>query len=84
VDQKDKALQTAIRASQIRPGWLPALETLALCYAALDRMVEARECVRQMRELERPKGDLLALLKIHNPEWTEAMKMMLGKVGWQQ
>jgi tetratricopeptide (TPR) repeat protein len=83
-DQHDKALQTAIRASKIRPAWLPTLETLALCYATLDRMQEARECVRQMVELERPKSDLLALLKSHNPRWTEIMATILRKAGWQE
>jgi adenylate cyclase len=83
-DQKEKALQTAIRASKIRPTWLPALETLALCYASLDRVEEAGECVKQMRELEKPKGDLLALLKTHNPRWTEIMATMLRKAGWQE
>jgi adenylate cyclase len=83
-DQKEKALQTAIRASKIRPTWLPALETLALCYASLDRVEEAGECVKQMRELEKPKGDLLALLKTHNPRWTEIMATILRKAGWQE
>jgi hypothetical protein len=82
--QKDNALQTAIRALKIRPTWLPTLETLALCYATLDRVQEARECIEQMRKLEKPKGDLLALLKNHNPQWTETMAAMLGKVGWQE
>ena len=81
VDQKDKALQIAIRALKIRPDWLPTLETLALCYAALGRAEDARECVKKMSELERPKGDLLALLKIHNPQWTDLMATMLRKAG---
>ncbi len=80
--QNDKALQTAIRASKIRPTWLPTLETLAVCYATLDRAEEARACVKQMRELERPKADLLALLKKHNPQWSEIMAAMLRKAGW--
>jgi adenylate cyclase len=83
-DQKEKALQTAIRAVKIRPTWLPALGTLALCYAALERIDEARECVRQMRELEQPKGDILALLKRHNPQWAEVMATTLRKMGWQE
>jgi len=82
--QKDNALQTAIRASKIRPTWLPTLETLALCYATLDRVQEARKCIEQMHKLEKPKGDLLALLKSHNPQWTETMAAMLRKVGWQE
>ncbi len=83
IDQKSKALQAAERASQIRPKWLPTLETLALCYVSLDRENEARECVRQMRELERPKSDLLALLKSRNPQWKEIMATTLSKAGWQ-
>jgi adenylate cyclase len=82
--QKDKALQTAIRAFKIRPNWLPTLETLAVCYATLDRLQEARGCVEQMRKLERPKSDLLALLKSHNPPWAEIMATMLRKAGWQE
>jgi tetratricopeptide (TPR) repeat protein len=82
-DQPDKALRTAIRASSIRPAWLPAVEALALCYATLDRVEEAHECVRQMRGLEKPKMDLVAPLKIHNPPWAKIMATMLRKVGWQ-
>jgi len=79
--QNEKALHAAIRASEIRPTWLPTLETLAVCYMALDRTSEAHECVRQMLELEKPKADLLALLKKHNPKWTETMAAMLHKAG---
>jgi TolB-like protein len=80
-DEHHKALQAAIRALQIRPDWLPTIETLALCYATLDRMQEARECVKKMHETEKPQGDLLALLKSHNPQWTEMMAAMLRKAG---
>ncbi len=83
VDQKDKALQIAIRALKIRPDWLPTLETLALCYATLDRVEDARECIKKMSALEQPKGDLLALLKTHNPQWTDLMATMLRKAGGQ-
>jgi len=79
--QNEKALHAAIRASEIRPTWLPTLETLAVCYMALDRTSEAHECVRQMLELEKPKADLLALLRKHNPRWTETMAAMLRKAG---
>ena len=83
MDQKEKALQTGIRALKIRPDWIPTLETLALCYVTLDRMEDARQCAKTMGELVKPKGDLLALLKLHNPQWTEVMTSMLRKVGWQ-
>jgi hypothetical protein len=48
-----------------------------------DRMEEARAYVVQMRNLEKPKADLLALLKKHNPKWTEVMATMLLKAGRQ-
>lgn len=81
--QTDKALQTAIRSSDIRPTWLPGVEMLALCYATLDRPDEARACIKQMHELEKPKRDLIAPLKAHNPTWSESMAKMLRKVGWE-
>jgi hypothetical protein len=37
----------------------------------------------QMREFEKPKGDLLALLKKHNPQWAEVMAAMLRKASGQ-
>jgi hypothetical protein len=46
-------------------------------------MEEARACVMHMRNLEKPKADLLALLKKHNSKWTEVMATMLLKAGWQ-
>ena len=79
----EKALQAAIRASKIRPEWLPTLETLAVCYATLDLMEDARACVTQMLEIEKPKGDLLALLKKHNPKWDETITAMLRKASGQ-
>jgi adenylate cyclase len=85
VDQKDKALQTAARALKLRPTWLPTLETLTLCYATLERLEEARGCVKQMRELQKPKGGFFFdLLKIHNPQWAETMATMWRKAGWQE
>jgi adenylate cyclase len=79
--QLDKALQTAVRASKIRPTWLPTLETLALCYAHLDRIAEARACLNQMRSLERPKHDFLSRFKEHNALWAEQMAAVLNKAG---
>lgn len=82
-DQIDKALQAATRASKIRPTWLPTLETLAVCYARLDRREEAHASVMHMLKIEKPKGDLLALLKQHNPQWAKAMAAMLRKASGQ-
>ncbi len=80
-DQTDKALQTAVRASKIRPTWLPTLETLALCYARLNRVAEARACLDQMRSLEKPKHDFMSQFKEHNPQWAEQMAAVLSKAG---
>jgi len=77
--QKERALQAAVRALQVRPTWPPALETLAICYAALDRLDEARQCVEQMALLDKPDSDLLAQLKARNPHWNEGMAVMLRK-----
>jgi tetratricopeptide (TPR) repeat protein len=81
--QTDKALQAAIRASGIRPGWPPGIEALALCYITLGRMDDARACVKQLRELEKPKRDIIAPLKRRNPQWTEKMAAMLRKAEWE-
>ena len=79
--QGDNALQSAVRALDVRPSWRPALETVAICYAALDRLEDARRCVAQMRQLDEPGNDLLAHLKTRNPHWNESMTAMLRKAG---
>jgi TolB-like protein len=82
--QVEMALQTAVRAYKIRPDWRPTLETLIICYATLDKMEEAHRYVEQLRELENPTGDLLALLKAHNPQWSATIADMLRKGGWKE
>jgi adenylate cyclase len=77
---REAALQTATRALSIRPGWVPTLETLAICCAALDRLEEARAFVEQMRQLEKPP-DPLAHMKVRKPEWAAEMTLMLRKAG---
>jgi adenylate cyclase len=77
---REAALQTAMRALSIRPGWVPTLEVLAICCAALERLDEARAFVEQMRQLEKPP-DLFAQMKAHRPEWAAEMTSMLRKAG---
>jgi tetratricopeptide (TPR) repeat protein len=77
--QADQALEAALKAVNVRPAWPLTLETLAVCYAALGRLKEARECVEQLRRLEPPKGDPISPLKEHNPEWAADMAAMLRK-----
>ena len=80
--QTDNALLTAIRSTGIRSTWLPGAEMLALCYVTLGRMDEARACVKKMGTLEKPKSDLIAPFKVHNPRWSETMAATLRKAGW--
>jgi hypothetical protein len=72
-----------MRALSIRPGWVPTLEVLAICCAALERLDEARAFVEQMRQLEKPP-DLFAQMKAHRPEWAAEMTSMLRKAGLQE
>ena len=69
-----------MRALAIRPGWVPTLETLAICCAALERFDEARGFVEQMCQLEKPP-DVFAPMKAHKPEWAAEMASMLRKAG---
>ena len=75
----DQALQAALKALKVRPSWPDTLETVALCHVALDRVAEARDFVEDMRKLDKPKTDILAPLKRHNPQWADAMALMLEK-----
>ncbi len=77
---REAALQTAMRALSIRPGWVPTLETLAICCAALERLDEARAFVDQMRQLEKPP-DTFAQMKARRPDWAAEMTSMLRKAG---
>lgn len=81
---RSAALQAALRALNVRPSWRPTLEVVALCYAALDRLDEARTFVDQVRHLEKPSTDAFALMKRHNPEWAAAMAAMLEMVGLRE
>jgi adenylate cyclase len=77
---REVALQTAMRALNIRPGWVPTLETLAICCAALERLDEARAFVEQMRQLEKPP-DVYAEAKARRPDWAAEITSMLRKAG---
>jgi tetratricopeptide (TPR) repeat protein len=77
---REAALQTAMRALTIRPGWVPTMETLAICCAALERLGEARAFVEQMRQLDKPP-DVFAPMKAQRPEWAAEMASMLRKAG---
>ena len=73
------ALESAIRALQVRPNWWTTLEVLTCCYAKLNRWGEARDCARDMGEVEKQPGDVLAVLRATNPKWMEQMSDALRK-----
>jgi len=77
----DRALDAALKAADVRPSWPLTLETLAVCYLALGQREDACEYVKQLRNLEIPKGDPIFPLRDHNPEWAQSMDRMLCKAG---
>jgi adenylate cyclase len=79
--QRERALEAAMRALKVRPSWRPSIETVVLCYMALDRAEQAKTFVEQMLHLDKPKADLLAQLKQRNPQWAGEMASMLRKAG---
>ena len=72
-----KGLAAAIKASQVRPEWRPALEAMILCHAALDQLDAAHRCAEEANQLPRPDSDVLEQLKLHNPGWAERMAATL-------
>jgi TolB-like protein/Flp pilus assembly protein TadD len=75
----EAALEAAARALQVRPNWWTSLEVLVYCYAALEKLDEARRCAQQMANVTKQPGDVLAPLKAHNPAWTEQMASALRR-----
>jgi adenylate cyclase len=78
-----KGLEAAVRASQVRPDWRPALEVMILCHIALDQAEAAHRCAKQAMQLVPPDSDVLEQLKIRNPGWAERMKATLHKAGFR-
>jgi TolB-like protein len=79
-----RARDNAVRACKVRPGWRPALETLACCQAALGDLAAAREAGRQLCTLAHPPGDVLAPMKRRNPKWSHAVSVLLRRSGVDQ
>ena len=55
------------------------MEVLTCCYAKLDRWDQARECAREMGNAEKLPGDVLAVLRAKNPDWTAQISAALRK-----
>jgi TolB-like protein len=77
--QNEPAIQAALKALNVRPSWPFTLETVAVCYAALDRLPDAKECIDRMQRLPGPKTDPIAPMKALNPDWAEHLSAMLRK-----
>ena len=80
-DDPQGALAAAIRGLKFNPSWRPTLESIALCYVALDRLDEARQSVEQMRHIAKPQGDTLTPFRTRNRQWADEIVAMLAKAG---
>lgn len=78
----EEALATGIKAQKIHPSWQPIHETLACAYVSLSRLEDARSCVDQLRDFQRPSDDALGPLRGRNPCWTKKMSGLLKMAGW--
>jgi tetratricopeptide (TPR) repeat protein len=74
------ALEAAIRALQARPDWWTTLEVLTCCYVRLGRWDDGRNCAREMGKVEKQPGDVLAVLRAKNPDWTSQINEAIRKV----
>ena len=76
-----KGLAVAIKSSQVRPNWRPALEVMILCQVALDQTEAAHRSATQAMQLASPDSDVLEQLKIRNPSWAERIRATLLEAG---
>jgi TolB-like protein/Flp pilus assembly protein TadD len=74
-----EAVQVATEALHLRPAWHVALETMAICYAAADRIEEARRCLEEIEKGSAYPSDILAPLKAHNPAWRAEIERLLER-----
>jgi hypothetical protein len=70
-----------VKAAQIRPAWRPTYVKMICCHQALGNTHEARRCLQQLVGLERPPGDTLAVLRRHQPQWTDELVELLSAAG---
>jgi adenylate cyclase len=78
---KEAALQSALRALNIRPHWPFTLETVTMCYGALGCATEAYKSLVQMRQAIGPRRDPVAPMKVLNPDWADHIGEMLRNAG---
>jgi TolB-like protein/Flp pilus assembly protein TadD len=73
------AVQIATEALHLRPGWYVALETMAICCAAADRIEQARRCLEEIEKGSAYPSDILVPLKAHNPAWRAEIERLLQR-----
>ena len=76
-----EGLSAAVRASQVRPAWRPALEAMIVCQVALGRLDEARQRAHQVRWLGKSDNDGLDQLRTRRPSWANDMATALRAGG---
>ena len=77
--QHERALQCAIKALKIRPGWRLGTETAACCYVVLGRASEASECAQRLAKTPAPVTDALTPLRLANPAWRDELRALLSR-----
>ena len=77
----EAGLEAAARALQVRPNWWTSLEVIICCYGALEKWDEAQRYATELARVTRLPGDVLAPLRVHNPNWSEQMSHALRKAG---
>ena len=82
--EPQRGLDCAVKALKIRPAWRTTLETMTCCYVALGNLKLASACLVQVRDLERPQGDIFGPLKAKNAAWAAQLKKMLRGAGWNE
>ncbi|WP_421852345.1 winged helix-turn-helix domain-containing protein [Oricola sp.] len=76
----ERGAVAAANAAEVRPEWVPALRSLALCHdAAGDHAAALRVC-GQLARLDPPAGDTLGPFRKFNPKWAVAMDEALARL----
>jgi TolB-like protein/Tfp pilus assembly protein PilF len=75
----DEAIEAATTAINLRPAWRLTLETMAICCAAAERMVEARRYFDAIQQQSAYPSDLLGPIRLNNPRWRDEMENWLQK-----
>jgi tetratricopeptide (TPR) repeat protein len=75
----DEALDSANRASALRPVFGPTFEVLCCCTMALRRRGDARRWSRRLNEVDSPERQLLEPIRANQPEYYKRIAELLQK-----